>query len=176
MFLLPDRIDSPIAVRASLPFARRSKYFGKSAWETAFSLIEVVIALGIVSFAFIGMVGLIPVGLNDFRESMDTSVGSRIGQQIVNEAQQTDFPVLISAPTIQRYFDEQGTEVKDIGSSIYTAQVEVAPTTVLPGSAIPATSLATVLIKIAYNPAHQASPFNSNSRYQVYPALVAKNL
>jgi len=133
-------------------------------------------ALGIVAFAFMSLVGLIPVGLNNFRESMDTSVKTRIGQQIVNEAQQTDFADLIATPTTTRYFNDEGTEVKSVASSIYTAQIEVTPTTTLPGATDGATSLATVRVKIAYNPAHQASPFGTDKRYPVYSALVAKNL
>ena len=36
-----------------------------------FSLVEVIVALGIVAFAFVGLLGIIPSGLNTFRQSVD---------------------------------------------------------------------------------------------------------
>jgi type II secretory pathway pseudopilin PulG len=36
-----------------------------------FSLVEVIVALGIVAFAFVGLLGIIPSGLSSFRQSVD---------------------------------------------------------------------------------------------------------
>lgn len=96
----------------------------------AFSLVEVVLAIGVVAFAFVAIFGLLPVGLTTFREAMGTTVGGQIAQRVLNEAQQTDFDVLIDhiarsdatqddvtfrAPSRAdqrlRYFDDQGGEV-----------------------------------------------------------------
>jgi len=108
--------------------------------QRAFSLIEVVLAVGVVAFAFVAILGLLPAGMSQFRQAIDTSVCAQIAQRIINEAQQTDFNVLINeaglpanagddfafrAPTVAlsdaatavnpgkcvRYFDEQGNEV-----------------------------------------------------------------
>ena len=39
--------------------------------RAGFSLVEVIVALGIVAFAFVGLLGIIPSGLGSFRQSVD---------------------------------------------------------------------------------------------------------
>lgn len=145
---------------------------------TAFSLVEVVLAIGIVSFAFVGLFGLLPAGLNVFRQAIDNSVGSQIVQRLVNEAQQTDFPALITAAPTKRYFDDQGNEVTSANESLYTAEVSVLAKTEMPAATTRATdSLATITIKLANNPAHNPSPFDPGSKvpYATYFAYIAKS-
>lgn len=99
--------------------------------RAGFSLVEVVLALGVVALAFIGIFSMLPTGLTIFRQAMDTSIGAQISQRIVGEAQQTDFDALVpgnqSATQTKkttiggdggqfyamplRYFDDQGTEI-----------------------------------------------------------------
>jgi len=98
--------------------------------QAAFSLVEVTIAIGIVAFAFISVLGLIPTGLNDSRQAIDATVGSQIMQRVVNEAQQTDFDQLIkdyAGITISgttagvkyaRFFDDQGAEVIPVSQAM----------------------------------------------------------
>lgn len=89
---------------------------------------EVTLAIGIVASAVIVVVGFFPSGMNTFRQAMSTSVGGQIAQQLLSQAQQTDFLVLVS-PTntatdppaaspanftfnkADRYFDDQGSEI-----------------------------------------------------------------
>jgi prepilin-type N-terminal cleavage/methylation domain-containing protein len=42
-----------------------------------FSLIEVVIALGIISFALVAVIGLLPTGLNSQRQAVDQAFGAQ---------------------------------------------------------------------------------------------------
>ena len=101
--------------------------------RAGFSLVEVVLAVGVVAFAFVAVLGLIPAGLTQFRQAIDTSVCAQIAQRVIMDAQQTDFDILIDRagmPTGRttwdpyytfrapsegeeefRYFDEQGNEV-----------------------------------------------------------------
>lgn len=103
--------------------------------QKGFSLVEVVLAVGVVSFAFVAILGLLPAGLAQFRQAVDTSVCSQISQRVIMDAQQTEFDTLIDAsdpkskdpgvsfraPKISsaelRYFDEQGNEVVPAGNS-----------------------------------------------------------
>jgi uncharacterized protein (TIGR02598 family) len=143
-----------------------------------FSLVELVMAIGIVSFAFVSLFALLPVGLTTFRHTMDTSIGSQIVQRIINEAQQTDYPTLINTTSNDRYFDDQGNEVQSIDSSIYTVEVTVTAPTALPNSSMPdSTSLATVVVKLANDPGHHPAPFDSGSKvsYSTFTAVIAKN-
>lgn len=154
------------------PFAYRRP----SRRQGGFSLVEVILSIGIVAFAFVAILGLLPAGLSTFRQAVDNSLGSQIVQRMVNEAQQTDFPTLIFTPKTLRYFDDQGNEVLAIKDSIYTAQVTVVAETNLPGKS-PTKSLATVTILLAHNPAQKADPFAAASKvsFSTYTAFIAKN-
>lgn len=90
---------------------------------------EVVLSLGVVSFAFVGIFSLLPAGMGIFRQAMDVSIGTQIAQRIVSEVEQSDFDALVpedgnvidgvnlggvenqfyALPL--RYFDDQGTEL-----------------------------------------------------------------
>jgi len=100
-----------------------------------FSLVEVVLAVGVVAFAFVAILGLIPAGMTQFRQAIDTTVCAQIAQRVIGDAQQTNYDELIDkkgmdakftgtsqwanftfrAPAIARpeyrYFDERGAEV-----------------------------------------------------------------
>jgi len=153
-------------------------FLGHSKDCRGFSLVEVILSIGVVSFAFLAMFGLMPAGLVIFRQAIDNSLGSQIVQRIVGEAQQTDYPTLIASGVAQRYFDDQGNEVASDKDYLYVAEVSVvAPTELLNASVPPSDSLATVTIKLANNPGHLSLPFASTSRiaFTVYTALIAKN-
>lgn len=53
----------------------------------AFSLVEVVIALGIISFAIIAIVGMLPVALKSSQDSMRETDATLIAQRIFSELQ-----------------------------------------------------------------------------------------
>jgi uncharacterized protein (TIGR02598 family) len=54
-------LESVIAVQRCLPFRRNA----------AFSLVEVAVSIGILSFCMVAMLGLLPVALNSSRQSID---------------------------------------------------------------------------------------------------------
>jgi hypothetical protein len=76
--------------------ARRSVFPAR----VAFSLVEVVIALGIVTFGIVSIFALLPVGLQLVRESTDesvalgilTMVGSDVQAQITNPSDPPESP------------------------------------------------------------------------------------
>src|SRR5256885_2028896 len=84
---------------------------------TGFTLIEVALAIGVIAFAFVALLALLPAGLTTFRSSMNISVGAQIFQKVVNDAEQADFDALVKQETADgtsfavlplRYFDEEG--------------------------------------------------------------------
>ena len=156
------------------PALRRSS----SLRATGFSLVECVLAIGVVSFAFVSILAMIPMGMTAFRQAVDTTVGSQIVHRLINEAQQTDYSTLVANPTSEHYFDDQGNEVATMADSIYTVDVTVTAPTSLPNTATPdSTNLATVVVKLANNPGHRATPFDGTSplSYATYTALIARN-
>ncbi len=130
----------------------------------AFSLVEIVLALGIVSFAMVSIFGLIPVGLTTFRQAKNLSVEANIAQQLASDVQRSDFQNLGATNFT---FDEQGIAVsKD--KAIFTVLME-APGPVDAAGVLRSNAAArTVLIKIS----HRASPAVTNC----YPVVIPSGL
>ncbi len=105
----------------------------RSRWRAGFSLVEIMLAIGIVSFAFVGLMGLLPVGLASFRNAIDASVGSQIFQRVATDLEQMEFDSLLALGDHSaesdadffvlpvRYFDDQGVEVAAGGGELSTA-------------------------------------------------------
>ena len=77
--------------------------------RSAFSLVEVVMAIGIISFALVAVIGMIPVGLSTMRDAMDDNTAAQIANQITGEVLLTPFSKLdanFSAAVF--YYDDQG--------------------------------------------------------------------
>ncbi len=81
-------------------------------------MVEAVLAIGVVSFSFLGIFALLPVGIQLFHQAEDTSVSAEIAQRIASDAEQEDFNILIGNAVSgnyyalpMRYFDDQGSEV-----------------------------------------------------------------
>jgi type II secretory pathway pseudopilin PulG len=145
--LLPPAKNPPPA----LPM-RKSK-------NQAFSLVEVVLALGVVAFAFVAILGLIPAGMNSFRQAINISEATSIGQRVISDAFQADYDTLMTAPVgtsdsttafmaLYRYFDEEGNEILSTPPQDPTKMSKNAPPSNLTG-VIPFTYL--VITRIVPN-------------------------
>ncbi len=60
----------------------------------AFSLVEITLALGIISFALVSVMALMPLGMKNLRSAIDTTVSAQITQSLVAETQQAKFSEL----------------------------------------------------------------------------------
>jgi uncharacterized protein (TIGR02598 family) len=117
----PSDVEQEADGRGPLPGLHRR---GFRNGQQGFSLIEICIALGIVAFAFVALLGLLPVGLGNFSKAMDTQTSTEIYQRLAAELQETEFDNLIKIGKSQtaqnkmyfymkyRYFDAEGQEVK----------------------------------------------------------------
>lgn len=128
----------------------------------AFSLVESVLALGVVSFVLVSILGLIPAGLKTYRSAMNFSIEANIARQISAEILQADARASNSQ---MRYFDDQGIETGS-AQAVFVAKVH-APAAIS-GGAVSTNSMArSVLIEIS----NRAVPSRENS----YPVLVPGN-
>ncbi|HEX5492134.1 MAG TPA: Verru_Chthon cassette protein B [Candidatus Udaeobacter sp.] len=85
---------------------------------SAFSLIEVTIALGIAAFCLIAVIGLIPVGVKTNRDAASQTAATNIMAAVISDLRATS-PLKASSaqfginyttpPTQTRYFDAYGT-------------------------------------------------------------------
>lgn len=104
----------------------------RSSWA-GFTLVEVVLAVGVVAFAFVTTMSLLPIGLNVSRQAMDMTAVSHIYQSLSAHTQQTDFSRLNTLAGEEYYFDAEG-KATSPESSLYKAQFRVQPSTSLPGA------------------------------------------
>lgn len=140
--------------------------------KNAFSLIEVTIALGIVAFAMVPLMALLPMGAQTQKQSIEESIVAQIQQKIVGDLQRAEFSKLLesaaSGPEIY-YFDEQGTEVESdttgvgAGNRLYDVEVTLIHPVELAGESN--YYMIQADIRIAANPAGDAfNPFSEANR------------
>jgi uncharacterized protein (TIGR02598 family) len=78
--------------------------------RAGFSLIEVTLAIAIIAFAFVALIGLLPAGLGVFNQTMDASNAMRISSDLTSMLQATEFENLTAAKIVGNiyYFDVDG--------------------------------------------------------------------
>lgn len=76
---------------------KSSFYLGQwfpSVWRNlrchGFSLVEIVLALGVIAFALVAIMGMFPVAMRAARDSQSETRATHIAQQIFNDLQSTD--------------------------------------------------------------------------------------
>lgn len=99
----------------------------------ALSLVEVTISLGIVAIALVPVIGLMGVGLNSARESVNDSRLSAMIRVVSDDLRARPFALLVaelqSAGTTSYYFDEEGMILppSGAGAAIYRCTVVQVP-------------------------------------------------
>lgn len=95
----------------------------------AFSLVETVIAMGVVSFAMLGILGLIPVGLSNFRDAINFTAESQIIQGLSNDILLSNYDELVAEYPAgvkkERFYDDQAAELPTAQSAgrVFTVTV-----------------------------------------------------
>jgi uncharacterized protein (TIGR02598 family) len=62
-----------------------------------FSLVEIALALGIMSFSMIALLGLLPLGMTSLRQASNSSTQSQILQYVVGQAQLANFDSYVTS-------------------------------------------------------------------------------
>lgn len=113
---------------------RRHPFFGRCIVASrGFSLIEVVIAMGIFVFAVVPVIGLVSSGMKNMRQSMDDSIKADILKNVVAQIQATPYTNITAS---NYYFTDQGVLLDSSNSSC----LFVASTTISDPPALVATS------------------------------------
>lgn len=154
-------------------FAQPLPNFSKSA--KAFSLIEVVLALGIVSFAMMAVVGTLPVGLRSSQQSRTQIAAANIARQIQGDLQQisfqnssTDALTVEKLPSNPFYFSQDGT--RSVASDAYYVAKFTLNNVSAPGLSVNSSNARSVKVSITY----PASATEANRQQVVYSLLLAK--
>jgi uncharacterized protein (TIGR02598 family) len=113
--------------------------------RAGFSLVEVVLAVGIMALGVVTILGLLPHGLEISRQTANELAESRIIDSIVSDYQAmtwTEFNTAADATAANRFYDDQGLSI-DNGDAdamatdlTYVVKVEIPePNVVLPSDA-----------------------------------------
>lgn len=107
--------------------------------KRGFSLVEVVIALGVVSFAFIGIIGSLPVGIQSMQGAMQQQAKANITQQLRSDLQQIPFATAANPGAdysiealagVTWYYTSEGMKTDKPAEAFYEATFELATASV----------------------------------------------
>lgn len=87
-----------------------------------FSLVEVVLALGVISFAIVSLLGLMTVSTGASRLSDEDTVIAAIARQVDTELRNTTFANLPATGTAW-YFDNEGHHLTTAAGAIYQCKI-----------------------------------------------------
>lgn len=152
--------------------------------KPGFSLVEVTMAIGIVSFALVSILGLMPVGLNLFRDTVKDTSSKRIADRLIAEIRDTSWENLKnyaegSGATGWGYyatkFDMEG-DAMDSGNWAFKARADVSSVTgekwnypvKLSGNSYIEQNLRKVTISVAYWPDHKGEGENESDGTWVF--------
>ena len=117
-----------------------------------FSLVEIVVAVGIVATVMVALLGMIPTGLSTVNEAADTMAEIRIAQQILGEVQLTEWKEIDKwAAEGPYYYDLEGNLLRsaDQTKAVYTCKVGVEDAPALPNVREPNEYLKRVTVKVS---------------------------
>jgi uncharacterized protein (TIGR02598 family) len=134
--------------------------------KAAFSLVEVVLAVGIMALGVVTILGLLPHGMEMSRKTANEQAETRIVDQLIGEVQAGNWATMGgvvnqgSAQQVLKFFDDQGLEVGsglgNIDTMVYLARARLADNTeITRGAMIPSNSnlanpfLRRVLVEVA---------------------------
>jgi uncharacterized protein (TIGR02598 family) len=125
--------------------------------HSAFTLIEVTIALGIAAFAVVAVFGTLSTGLVTLRDSIDEVVEANLVREIAAKASRSSFQQIDRIiPGGSSYFNEQGLPVERAVDASFKMEVEVVDA-ILPGASSPSKAVKLVLVKISRQPHSSAT-------------------
>jgi len=107
--------------------------------ERAFTLVEVVLALGVASFGLIAMMGLLTVGLKTFHDTISQTTETEIAQQMANQLQLANFSSVSAQGASTNYGFTQEGLLTNTANALYFAKVSAPSVFTVPGGSTSST-------------------------------------
>lgn|GEM_PF-1865658 len=133
-----------------------------------FSLVEVVLAIGIVSFALLVVLGTIPAGLSTMADAGQGNTKAEIIRTVVSELKSTPYDRLedfLASGRFPIHLDIEGKEVP-AASSVFTVRAVALPATSEPAMRV-------VKIFIGMNADPDTSANSPQRGVEIYPVTLA---
>jgi uncharacterized protein (TIGR02598 family) len=119
--------------------------------NAGFSLVEVVLAVGIMALGVVTILGLLPHGMEMSRKTANEQAETRIVDQLISEVQAADWSTMSgivgssNGSGVLKYFDDQGLELGtgsgNLDNLVYLARVRLLNANeITQGARIPSTS------------------------------------
>lgn len=103
------------------PSRRNGLLRSRNRLASAFTLVETMIATGLITFSVVSVLGVLPIGLTSLRNSMDQTIEGQIIRSVGAQTVASSFDSLAS-PT-NYYFDEEGQTLPDATGAYFLAKV-----------------------------------------------------
>jgi uncharacterized protein (TIGR02598 family) len=89
--------------------------------ERGFTLVEVMITLGVLSVGLLGLVGMQVISIRGAQNAAETSLAVNLASSALDELTLVDYSTLQSSsiPGFPKTYDKQGTEVSTSGGNPY---------------------------------------------------------
>ena len=144
-----------------------------------FTLVETVVAVGIVATVMLAMVSLIPLGMGTLKDAAVRAADARIVQSLVSIYQMQDWASVEQQATSgsprEFYFDEKGVAVeKEDPNLLYTARVIIGDPPVVPGDDLTNPYLRKMEIEISDRPINLGDPFEDGYKTTNHSTVIAK--
>ena len=136
--------------------------------QKGFTLVEVVLALGVASFGLISMMGLLTVGLKTAHDAMSATTETEIAQQMANQLQIANYSNIKTQTTPTHYYFTQEGLQTNAANAVYFAKIAPPTALTVPGGTA-ATSLNTLTFVISIWSASSPQAIN------VTPIQIANN-
>ena len=118
--------------------------------ESAFSLVEVTLALGLFAVAILSLEGMLPLCVQSAKQSVDLTRQTAILNYIATNLEQVGFSHLSPSSQLKWTFDFDGSPTSSANQIHYTVTGTVQAGTQLPGISDTTSDLLTVKLTIAY--------------------------
>jgi len=137
--MAPSNIDTYLPARQ--PYLARK-------FQRGFCLAEVLIAIGITSFALVAMLGVIPVGLQSIKESVFVTSQAAITESLVANAQRTPWDKLDAWNGAMRYFSIEGYPAATADSAAFEVTTRLVKSVPGASTGLPHQQLARLTVEI----------------------------
>jgi len=129
-----------------------------TASRRGFSLVETALALGVVSFALVSLMGLLSCGLVTFRKAMDFTLETQMTETLIAKARQTTYTGLSGLSGQTFYFDDNGDLVTAADpTATYAATVTITNPVGIPAAASGYTNNGVALMAITFKRSRAAA-------------------